>query len=195
MLEFAETWREGQRAKGKTPYELLYNENSGWLKGTRLGLGLGVLKKVTAADKVYIVCHGNPNGSRNIGANRGATRQSSAGIDQWEGGTLKQYDAAGLANLLNREGLPLQFIDLRVFACGSGVVPDGSAESFAQGLAQAMRALGYRSIRVTGYLGAVRSSYAIRQVPNQLGEYTDDRHKGVEINGEILPAHTHKVVF
>lgn len=196
MLEFAHNWQQGQQEKGKTPYQILHSAESGWQKGARQKLGLGALKCVTAADKVYILAHGAALGSSAIGACRGGEKVAAFGSDQWQGGTLKSYTAAALARLLEKEGLAKHNMDVRVFACGSGNTPATATRSFAEELALELRALGYpNGLRVTGYLGSVRSSYSIRQIPHQMGSYTPGHHKGVEIGGEIFPASTHKVVF
>ena len=116
MLEFAKDWQDGQRAKGKTPYQVLKNFQSGWRKGAVRGLGFGVLRNVTAADKLYILAHGNSLGSVKIGAKRGATR---AGL-RWTGGTAKKYDSDELAEVLQAEGLTTGF---GTFASSLAAVP------------------------------------------------------------------------
>ena len=202
MLEFARAWQEGQLEKQngqpeeskKEPYEILRNYESGWRKGAVRKFGFGVLRNVTHNDKVYILAHGATLGSRDIGVNRGATRGN--GVNEWVGGMYKGYSPKALANVLKKEGLPEQFQDLRVFACGSAIIPPaGAVLSFAQELALAMRVLGYNQIRVTGYMGNVRPSYAIRQISGQPGNYTEGPHKGVEIGSQIFRASEHKVVF
>jgi hypothetical protein len=193
MREFAKDWQDGQRRKGKTPYVILQNYDSGWRKGFLRAIGRGVLRNVQAADKLYILAHGAALGSRFIGAERGAVKQGT----NWVGGTLKKYSPDRLAQVMKDEGLKTGFQDLRVFACGSALIKANSAMtiSFAGGLKNALVALGYANIRVTGYQGSVRSSYSVRQVPGQMGQYTAGEHKGVEIGGQIYPADTHKVVF
>jgi hypothetical protein len=109
---------------------------------------------------------------------------------------MKKYSPAELAVLLEAEGLTKNFMDLRIYACGSGVEINSTA-SFAQHLSREMRARGYRSIRVTGYLGLVKSSYSYRAIPPYGLDQTDTKHKGVyspEI-AEHFPASTRKVTF
>lgn len=195
MLEFAQDWQDGQRLKNKEPYQILKNAyDSGWRKGAMRNLGFGALKNVTAVDKVYILAHAAALNCK-IVANRGATKQ---GLNNWVGGTPKSYSPQALATVLRNEKLPLTFSDLRVFACGSGIVPADSTVSFAQGLAQALRFLGYAHISVTGYLGNVKTSYAPRKEQNAAGQLTQTFHKGVEITNigtEIFPASSRKVTF
>jgi len=149
----------------------------------------------TEPDKVYILSHGSALGSQFVGARRGAKKVYEQGLPKWKGGTMQKYSPDELADLLEGEGLPTDFKDLRVFSCGSGLVLQGTVVAFAQGLAQALRGLQYNNIKVTGCLGAVKASYASRQVPDSMGKYTDEKHKGVIIDGEIFPASTQKVVF
>lgn len=193
MKEFARDWQDGQRRKGKVPYAILHNYESGWRKGFLRAIGRGVLRNVLASDKLYIVAHGAALGSRFIGSERGAVKKGN----DWVGGTFKKYSPDQLATVLKNEGLRTDFIDLRVFACGSALVPQGvnATVSFAQGLKNALVGLGYAHLQVTGYQGAVKASYALRQVPGHFGQLTAGEHKGVEIGGHIYPAGTRKVVF
>jgi hypothetical protein len=196
MMEFCSDWANGQKAKGKTSYPILFNQHSGLLKSARRHFGGGVLHRLTPQDKLYILSHGAATGSSFIGADRGNRKIVVRGITQWTGGTLKKYSPLELALLLIREKLPCNFVDLRVFACGSGIVPnkEGVEASFAQLLAEEMRKLGFKNIQVTGYLGSVRSSYSIRQLMPAL-DYTPDRHKGVDIDNHTIRASMAKVVF
>jgi hypothetical protein len=198
MLEFAQDWDAGRLAKGKQPYTVLRNHfDSGPGKGLARGLGYGVLRNVTSGDKLYILAHGHSLGSTAIGVRRGAKKVIVLAKPSWTGGTMKQYGPDELAAVLEKEGLVKSFVDLRVFACGSANVPaaPGVTASFAQGLRDAMRALGYNSVRVTGYEGALRTSYAQQHDPDNFGKFTTSEHKGVEIGGEIFPASTRKIVF
>lgn len=198
MIDFATDWQDGQRAKGKVPYQILKNFESGWRKGAVRALGKGVLRNVAAADKLYILAHGNSLGSAAIGAKRGATRSGLA----WTGGTSKKYTPDELADVLQAEGLPTNFVDLRVFACGSATTPATGAAtaSFAQRLKNAMVALGYNAIIVTGYEGALKTSYSQRKDASTPSGWTPDDRKGSIVKDahgglEVVPASTKKVTF
>jgi len=197
MFNFAVDWQQGQIRKGKQPYQILSNNESGLFKGIKRKCKLGVLRNVCVGDKVYILAHGHGSGSSAIGARREATKVKSLGVDNWEGGTLKKYTPQALAKVLKDEGLRQGFQDLRVFACGSANIPpkERATASFAQGLAESLRDLGYNSIRVTGYQGMVKTSYAHRSLAARSDQYSPDKHKGVVIGGQILPASTKRVVF
>ena len=194
MLKFAANWREGQTNKGKTPYAVLHNYESGWGKGLRRRVGLGVLRNVIASDRLYVLAHGSAKGSKKIGARRGATAEVTAGMERWKGGVMKAYTPDELAEVIQKEGLLTSFVDLRVFACGSGLVPAGETRAFSEKLCESLVAQGYNLIQVTGYAGAVRSSYSTRQIPGSIG-YTKSEHRGVEIDGHIYKSSDFSVVF
>jgi|GEM_PF-1798019 len=194
MIDFAKDWQNGQTARGWVPYPILKNYESGWRKGFVRGIGRGVLRGLSAQDKLFILCHGASRGSSKIGAERGAKQVYKKGVPEWEGGVMKAYDPDELAVVTEKEGLLKSFVDLRMFACGSALIPATQAKSFAERYALAMGALGYNHLRVTGYLGAVRSSYATRQVG--MTGYTQNTHKGVELqDGGIERAANHILVF
>lgn len=196
MLDFCNEWLKGQKLKGKSPYVVLYNQYNSFIKGVMRQIGFGVLSDLKSNDILYILSHGGAKGSSFIGAKKGNVKTNCRGVTHWEGGILKKYSPQELASLLKKEKLPMNFVDLRVYCCGSALVPDKSGvdKSYAQRLAIEMRKIGYANVKITGYLGSVRSSYAIRQIPF-LSEYTTSIHKGVEIDGKILPASTKKVIY
>jgi hypothetical protein len=180
MLEAAEDFRRSQQANAKTPYTILLNYESGWRKGFMRSLGLGVLRNVAAEDKLYLVCHGAGMGSRFTGADRGAKKVGR----NWEGGIMKKYSPSQIATVIKEEGLLTSFIQLRVYICGSGLVPHGATKSFAQDLAIELGTLGYQHIRVIGYLGAVKTG-------NGLAVLLGDGPQG----GGYYPAEDHRVAF
>lgn len=159
MKWFAAEWNKGRVAKQKTPYTVLQPAYTGALKSARRGLGFGCLSGVHQGDKLYVLSHGNPLGTTAIGARRGAKSSTDPfGGVTWNGGSMKSYTADRLAEVMEQEGLTHSLIDLRVFACGSGV-PLASAQSFAAALKQEMVSLGYHQVQVTGYLGAAHAQY------------------------------------
>ncbi|WP_444928662.1 hypothetical protein ACJJIF_12375 [Microbulbifer sp. SSSA002] len=115
------------------------------------------LSKLTAADTLYIVTHGTGGADgkvigaeRSVGNNK-QKRVVNRGAVTWEGGEWKTYTPEELATTLNKEGLPANFVDLHVCACGSGY--DGKKlRPWAQRLRQQMAGT-HKSIQVTGYLG------------------------------------------
>lgn len=171
----------------RNPYE------SGWKKGFARHFGSGCLSEVGANDSLYIVCHGaGYPGSAQIGEKRAD-------------GVLKAYTMSQLAGVLSGEGLTKRFRDLHLFTCGSGLmnknaevdVPLKAAaflgidspiirdpklhakytqkESIARALFNAMRADGYNSIQVTGYLGDI-----VTRPPNRI---TIEEYFGGEEHG------------
>jgi hypothetical protein len=177
MREFAENWQEGQRRNGKSPYTLLCNSSSRLQRATYGG----ALRMLTRADKLYVLAHGGEMGSRRIGARRGAQRGGGP-VPSWTGGELKTYTPEQLAALMVNEGLPWNIVDVRLFICGSGLGPTVNGvpyRPFAERFRDEMLMRGYSDIRVTGYLGSVRSSYAPRADAH--GFLSDPtQHKGIE---------------
>lgn len=194
MHDFCDFWTIGQKEKGKTPYKILENKHSGVVKKVFRNFD-GVLKNVNSLDKVYILAHGAALGSSYVGAPLGAKKVIVRGYEGWTGGTLKKYSPIELAQLLKKENLPLNFVDLRVFACGSALIPnkDGITASFAQRLANELRNIGYRNIKVTGYLGTLQADYCIRNLSG--GAFTDTCHKSVYLECSLMPASLGKVIF
>jgi len=191
MRNFAKDWQEGQRDRGKVAYKILKNFESGWRKGFVRDIGRGVLRGLTAQDKLYVLIHGSEHGSSRVGAARGATK-SAGPIETWEGGTLKTYTPDQLAAVVEKEGLLKSFVDLRLFVCGSALIPLAQTKSFAERFALSMGALGYNHLQVTGYLGSVKSSYTYRY---SKGKFTDEKHKGVQVNNSFERPSEHKLVF
>lgn len=109
---------------------------------------------------------------------------------------FKKYSSDELANLLVKEGLTRAFVDLRIFSCGSALVPpvDHETKSFAENLLFSMRRLGYSNLRISGYNGSVRSAYSYRQIMST-ADYTASQHKGVEIGIYILRAKDGRTIF
>jgi hypothetical protein len=188
MDAFVTDWNTGRQNKQKALHVVLRPAFRGTMKALRRGLNYGCLSGVPAGAKLYVLAHGNPSGSLTIGAARGATQTGSGA---WAGGTMKTYDAAQLAAAIQAEGLAPGFQDLRVFACGSAVVPPGHAQAFADGLKAALVLLGYNAIQVTGYGGAAHTAYIRSEM------WTDDQpHKTVSARGKAISrAQDEKVVF
>ncbi|WP_444907164.1 hypothetical protein ACJJIR_02090 [Microbulbifer sp. SSSA008] len=115
------------------------------------------LSKLNPADTLYIVTHGTGAGDGQfIGAERSTSNNKQKkvyvnGMPNWQGGEWKTYTPRQLADTLVKEGLPANFVNLHVCACGSGY--DGEKlRPWAQRLRQAMVGT-YRNIQVTGYRG------------------------------------------
>ncbi|WP_444920156.1 hypothetical protein ACJJID_14940 [Microbulbifer sp. CnH-101-G] len=115
------------------------------------------LSKLRPEDTLYIVTHGTgaPDGQM-IGAERSVGKNVQKkvyvnGMPKWTGGEWKTYTPAELASTLIKEGLPANFVNLHVCACGSGY--DGeNLRPWAQRLLQRM-ATTHGSLQVTGYRG------------------------------------------
>ena len=133
-------------------------------------IGLGCLRDCKDTDYVYILMHGSGyGGSSNVGVSRGAKKEYKRGLPVWEGGTLKAYNVTSLARALSKEGLPKSFQHLHLLTCGSGFagdeethpnhkggpVPPEVMAPLAKRLKDALVALGYGHILVTGYKGDI----------------------------------------
>lgn len=181
----SQNFQEGLQEKGKEPYKVLQNRfSSGRLKGLMRSFS-GCLAEVKAGDTVYIMLHGigYPTAGSFVPTFVGGNRSP---------GNKKSYTPSSLAEVLQEEGLTKQVGQVKLFACGSGL--DTEAGSWASRLKIEMQRFGFGPVIVTGYLGDVRPSYAPRHTAN--GGYTDEEHKGIELNdGFIYRASEHKVSF
>ncbi|EJA1141624.1 hypothetical protein WJ707_004746 [Escherichia coli] len=116
------------------------------------------LKVLNKCDRLYVIAHGN-----------------TAVIGDGVRGT-KKLEPKDLAKLLCYAGLQHDFEDLRLFSCYSGVSKNFA--SYAQRLKEALKSLGYKDIRVTGYLGMVDCSRDFRFLRDGSDFYTK-RTKGI----------------
>lgn len=165
MIAMAQKLSTGRQDKGKAAYTIIQCTDSGASKWVRRKAGGGLLSGVANPEKLYVLLHGlidagsNPIGR--IGARRGAKPVVTAGKTKWTGGVMRFYTPDGFADHLEAEELSKQFIDLRLFCCHSGQAsPDlPSNVSFAKALRDALHAIGYNAIQVTGYLGALADGY------------------------------------
>ncbi len=206
-IQMAQSLSSGRQSKGKAAYNIIQCSDSGAPKWSRRQRGKGLLQQVANPEKLYVLLHGlidmagSPTGR--VGAQRGAVATQKGHKTLWVGGTMRAYTPDDLAEHLEAEELGKQFIDLRVFCCHSGA-PSAALgnHSFAAALKDSMRALGYNSIVVTGYRGALSSFYGhcdyerntkgIRRSPAP--HLTATMHKNVGIgNGQV--ASLHKVQF
>lgn len=163
MLDFADHWNADLRAKGAAECPIICNSSSGFLKAARRICGDGMLRMVGALDTLFVIAHGDGSGSRRIGAERSG-RKTDGPISTWTGGVMKSWTAPSFAEHLQKEGLRADFIDLRIFACGSGLaprspeIPRKDRIPFAEGLFRSMRKLNFARVEVSGYLGSVRNA-------------------------------------
>ncbi|MEZ4463052.1 MAG: hypothetical protein R3F60_07010 [bacterium] len=98
----------------------------------------GSLAHLAQGDRLYVFGHGDLRGQQM------RTR--------WAGGT--SVGPEELADLLVAAHLPdLQGLNVKLFACNSGVRHDG--RTFAQRVAMALHTRGYISLEVSGYVGVV----------------------------------------
>ena len=116
------------------------------------------LSKLAANDTLYIVAHGAGEAdSQKIGAQRNQSGNKQKlvyerGLPSWQGGVMKTYTPEHLSGTLNKEGLPSTFVNLHMFACGSGLA--GTLPAWAKRLKDAMVQT-HPSIQVTGYTGDI----------------------------------------
>lgn len=94
-------------------------------------------------DRLYIVAHGNTS------------------IVSPTSNSPEVFTPLQLAQVTAKSGLPKNFVDLRIFSCDSGV-SKGNLPSFAQRFKEFMILLGYKNLKVTGYLGEVTSQRGYR---------------------------------
>jgi len=132
---------------------------SGVGKGMLRKVGLGCLRDVTAASTLYVLLHGagEANSSR-IGARRGAVKEWERGLEVWKGGVMKSYTMDRIADVLEGEGLPKDFVHLHLLTCGSGLTGNRGIATdapLAERLHAIMQQRGYASLEVTGYTGDI----------------------------------------
>jgi hypothetical protein len=202
----------------KEPYTVLAPKWTGVRKAIRRIVGKGVLRNLTAADKLYVLAHGyflsdededEGGGSVRVGAARGATRVDNKGPSPiWTGGKQKLYSAEQLARALTREGLPTDFKTLHLFACGGGLERTDTGRTFAQDLKTAL-APTHTRIRVYAYLGNVAPTYNSQDLPPDHGtnpRYAESSnpqqrgktaayHKGIKVKAMTYPAKSMRVEF
>lgn len=210
--EMARVWSSGREKKRKEAYEVI-ERPKGLTPAFLRRLSLRVLARVGATDKLYILAHGASRTSGfnqpavQIGMDIGAVKKENALSPTWEGGVWKGFEAHKLAEHLEAEGLTRNILDVRVFACGTGISSDTVPVAYAKLLREALRRRGYRNVTVSGYNGDVAPTYNNRTYvsgvdpqdrnrnPN-LKEYTANLHKGVRIDRDHLaPAKTGRVPF
>ena len=125
-------------------------------------LGGGCLKGLSPNDVLYVICHGNRNGSNTIGVDRAEADNEAKLAKNPDAKTrpdMKVYYAPALVALLQKEGLPGTFENLHLAICGSATgASNAEGASFAQQVLGAMRLAGYSNVRVTGYFGEVETS-------------------------------------
>jgi hypothetical protein len=182
-VKIANDLNTGRAEKGKSEYTLLSCTHSGLLKYARRKIGRRVLAVTQPGDVVYIIAHGyQPVGSRaalEIGSDRDE-RQTAAWPPKFEGGTPKTYKPEDLAAHLKTEGLADE-VELRVFACGSGLNGPSGADCYAKKLKEALVGLGYsKNTFVEGYLGDMSGGYGKRLMtsPGPQGKIHSGRAQG-----------------
>lgn len=185
-LEFRkqiEGMNEGRKTKGKKPYNLIIRSDSQAGK-VNDKLSTGLLRSVSASDRLYVAAHGIPQSDR-IGCTL-------------DNGERRYSKAPEFAQHLKNEGLHTNFVDLRILSCYSGIAPNrnGFTEPFAESLAKELRKIGFLKIKVTGYLGIVQPLYLRRSIAESI-RFTPETHKGVwsEKDKEYYAASARKVVF
>jgi hypothetical protein len=216
MVEMATKLNTGRTGKGKTGYNIIQCTDSGAAKWARRQQhNKRLLLNVPATEKLYVLIHGiedqhdQPVGL--VGVRRGAEAVQSHGVTTWVGGKRRTYTPLTLAKHLNSEALTKQIVDLRLFACYSGV-PSGKLPqnvSFAEALKTEMRGLGYNSVQVTGYFGALGDGYLHASMggnnaahkqgmtanPASFGKLSVAKYKTVLINNEEHIASANKQVW
>ena len=163
MQHVAKTWNDGRVAQNKAAYHVIANNTSGNMKAVRRTVATGLLEKLTAADKLYVLSHGMGDktsvGALVIGNDRGGTLYDpGVGGVQVIGGMSKQYTCAKFARHLEEEGLTKTFVDLRLFCCCTALPAKYNGNvlaPYASRLKGALHNLQYLQITVTGYLGDV----------------------------------------
>ncbi|WP_157937604.1 hypothetical protein [Oceaniglobus roseus] len=195
MAFLARKWNEGRAAIGKPPHLVIGAADSGRTKALRRAFVGGDLGAVAADDKLYLLAHGYWNageGAVVVGARRGDF-QTGGSLQGYTltGGADKIYTPDQLARHLDKEGLRKDFVDLRLFCCGTGLDAvsqvHGPLAPYAQRLRLAMAARGHDRVAVTGYLGSVSASHDDRPEAGVISLYGAaflGRHKGVVLPGD-----------
>ena len=197
MAAMAADWNNGRLQLQKAAYPILGADSSGIGKALRRKFGGGYLSNVNAGDKVYVLAHGiktpTSGGALAIGVKRGGQYvQDGTSLTGYtvQGGAWKTYPAIQLARHLEKEGLPQDFVDLRLFCCsaGLGATHNGNPVApYAQRLKAALTARGYNSIIVTGYSGDLCCQYGAYFAPGTLvalGSAKQGTGKGVKLPGD-----------
>lgn len=207
MRNIVTQWNKGRTDNQKTAYPVIAGTDHGLQKAARHKMGLGLLRRVGAGDKLYVLQHGvmyqGSNQAVMIGATRGGTVKTGLQGPYVVGGTDKRYTPDALAEHLEKEGLTKAIADLRIFACGSGVSEQQNGAqmpSYAQALKGALTQRGYAQVIVTGYLGNLIAKHDGRLPPGTKFADPDDfigTGKGVILPGDTYAtlASDHRVRF
>lgn len=183
MIELATDWRDERIARGASPYHIIGVEDSGNAKQLRRATGGGVLAKVAAVDKLYILTHGE--------ANPGATGAVVVGNKRDGAAQSKYYTVKSLAKHLEAEQLFKEFVDLRLFVCNTTLTGANADRQivapFAARLKQEMLNLGYAAIVVSAYPGETRTKWGKVYEGNAYSGLQNAKvakfGKGVRVNG------------
>ena len=172
---------------------------SGWKKGFERRFGTGCLSEVGANDSLYVVSHGaGYPGSAQIGETRADGKLKAYNMEQLatvisaEGLTRRFHDlhmftcGSGLMNkskvvdVPTKAGWMLGIQDTSIVTRDPRLAAKYKQhESIARQLFEALRAEGYHSIQVTGYLGDV-----VTRAPDQITieEYFGGEEHGLDWN-------------
>lgn len=74
------------------------------------------------------------------------------------GSSRETLSPSGLANRMIRDGLPKSIINLKMYACNSGVAAANAKHSFGELLYHALITRGYDSLRPSAYLTPLRAA-------------------------------------
>ena len=138
----AASWQAGRRQNNRTVPVVLTSRHS---LLARFGIQqTAPLAQLTPNDTLYINAHGAPGDDK---------------VSQtYNDGRECEYSARALALLLQREGLPQNFIRIKMYSCGSAVGGNGRPP-FAAQLKQELLRLGYVHVQVYGYAGLTSTDY------------------------------------
>ena len=134
--------------------------------------GHGCLARLHPSDTLFIFTHGAGRAdTATIAAKQngwlpGQRQTFNEASDHWEGGVFKAFTTEQLAEDLRQEGLPLNFMDVRVLACGGGYAGTLSpwVARFCTKLART-----HVFVEVTGYQGFVHISPGSIRVEDKSG--------------------------
>ncbi|OUS27642.1 hypothetical protein A9Q99_14485 [Gammaproteobacteria bacterium 45_16_T64] len=134
--------------------------------------GYGCLSRLHPSDTLFIFTHGAGRAdTATIAAKQHGwlptQRQTfNAETEHWEGGVFKAFTTEQLAEDLRLEGLPLNFMDVRVLACGGGYAGTLSpwVGRFCTKLSRT-----HVFVEVTGYQGFVHISPGSIRVEDKSG--------------------------
>ena len=126
---FAKSWQRGAAGKGGLAQSLKNFEEGFRRFLARYRSGVATALSVGAGQTLYGCSHGSQRRETLTSAGQRCLHGTAFKMEAW----TKVYNPDQLAEVMEKEGLLKSFVDLRLFVCGSAVVPGARRAKVACG--------------------------------------------------------------